>query len=155
MSYIKDTMLSPDEEVLFQVHKSWMHYLTRLFGFYILIVLSWVFLIANPLDIIPQQLLLPSNVGIIVLLIVYTISYYFILKSQEYVVTSSRVLTKEGIFSNDLYEIQKENIESIDIDQSLLGRIFSYGTLEINGTGNEDRRIVNIDKPIEFRKAIQ
>jgi hypothetical protein len=42
--------------------------------------------------------------------------------------------------------------ESIQINQSLLGRLCNYGSLQINGTGTAHTPITGIRSPLEFRR---
>ena len=46
-------------------------------------------------------------------------------------------------------------IESVNIDQSILGRILGYGTIHIIGTGGTKEAFPQIQKPLEFRKKFQ
>ena len=43
-------------------------------------------------------------------------------------------------------------IESVNIDQNILGRILGYGSIQIIGTGGTKETFINIKKPLEFRK---
>ena len=46
-------------------------------------------------------------------------------------------------------------IESVNVDQSVLGRILGYGDIYIVGTGGSKERFKYIQKPIVFRKRFQ
>jgi len=46
-------------------------------------------------------------------------------------------------------------IESVNVDQSILGRILGYGTIRIVGSGGTKEEFPNIRKPLEFRKKFQ
>jgi uncharacterized membrane protein YdbT with pleckstrin-like domain len=46
-------------------------------------------------------------------------------------------------------------IESVNVDQSFMGRILGYGSMTIIGTGGTREAFRNIRKPLEFRKAFQ
>ena len=39
-----------------------------------------------------------------------------------------------------------------NVDQGILGRIFNFGTIIVNGTGGSKTPIPNIDSPLEFRR---
>jgi uncharacterized membrane protein YdbT with pleckstrin-like domain len=43
-------------------------------------------------------------------------------------------------------------VETVNVDQSILGRILGYGTIRIVGTGGTNEVFENISHPIEFRK---
>ncbi len=47
-----------------------------------------------------------------------------------------------------------DKIESVDVDQSVFGRLFNYGTVTIHGTGTTLEPLRGIDRPIEFRNQV-
>jgi hypothetical protein len=47
-----------------------------------------------------------------------------------------------------------DKIESVIVDQSILGRIFDYGTVSIRGTGASIEQLKLISHAIELRNAI-
>ncbi|MBX9849846.1 MAG: PH domain-containing protein [Rhodocyclaceae bacterium] len=94
-------------------------------------------------------LLLPAfGLGLIFLATAY-IKY----KTTELAITNKRVIAKFGFISRRTVEINISKVESIQVDQSVLGRIFDFGTLLIAGTGVSQAPILGISKPMEFRKA--
>jgi hypothetical protein len=46
-------------------------------------------------------------------------------------------------------------IESVNVDQTVTGRILNYGSITIIGTGGTRETFHNISKPLSFRKAFQ
>jgi len=74
--------------------------------------------------------------------------------TSEFAVTSRRVIIKVGLISRRTVELRLEKIESIGVDQSILGRIFGYGTIVVNGTGGTHEPFRGIARPLEFRKAV-
>ena len=75
--------------------------------------------------------------------------------TDEFVITNKRVIIKTGLIKRDTLEMNLSKIESVHIDQSILGRILGYGTVRIVGTGGTLSSFSNIRKPIEFRKKFQ
>ena len=53
----------------------------------------------------------------------------------EIAVTNRRVIYKCGFISRTTAEMQMDKIESVEVDQSILGRILDYGKVTILGTG--------------------
>ena len=45
------------------------------------------------------------------------------------------MIYKTGLVQRDTTEINMAKIESVDVSQSILGRVFDFGTLTIRGTG--------------------
>ena len=46
-------------------------------------------------------------------------------------------------------------IESVNVDQGILGRILGYGTIRIVGSGGTKVSFPSIKNPLEFRKKFQ
>src|ERR1700758_2576397 len=74
--------------------------------------------------------------------------------TTELAVTDHRVIYKSGLLSRHTIEMNRDKVESVDVDQSLLGRIFGYGTVIVRGTGGSLGPIRNIGDPLTFRSHI-
>lgn len=85
------------------------------------------------------------------------ILFYIWLKNRctEFVVTNKRVISKTGIISRKTHEISLKKIESMHVEQSIVGRFLNYGRLKISGTGVHNAAFDNISDPLEFRQEIQ
>ncbi len=75
--------------------------------------------------------------------------------SDEFVITSKRIICKTGIFSRRTLEMNLNKIESVNVDQSIMGRMFGYGTITIIGTGGTKESFPDIGSAVEFRKKFQ
>jgi len=78
---------------------------------------------------------------------------YIRLKSTEIAVTTKRLIVKYGFIRRTTIEIALNRVESIQVDQSILGRMLDFGTLVVSGTGSSHTPIVGIDEPMSFRRA--
>ena len=74
--------------------------------------------------------------------------------TTELAVTDHRVIYKSGLLSRHTIEMNRDKVESVDVDQSLLGRILGYGTVVVRGTGGSLEPIRNIGDPLSFRSHI-
>jgi uncharacterized membrane protein YdbT with pleckstrin-like domain len=74
--------------------------------------------------------------------------------TTELAVTDHRVIYKSGLLSRHTIEMNRDKVESVDVDQTLLGRIFGYGTIIVRGTGGSLEPIRNIGDPLSFRSHI-
>ena len=74
--------------------------------------------------------------------------------TTELAVTNHRVIYKSGLLSRHTIEMNRDKVESVDVDQSLLGRIFGYGTVVVRGTGGSLEPMRNIGDPLSFRTHI-
>jgi uncharacterized membrane protein YdbT with pleckstrin-like domain len=78
---------------------------------------------------------------------------YVRLKTTELAITTKRVIVKHGFIRRRTIEININKVESIQVDQEILGRLFNFGTLVIGGAGNPQAPIDGISAPMEFRRA--
>jgi uncharacterized membrane protein YdbT with pleckstrin-like domain len=74
--------------------------------------------------------------------------------TTEIDVTDRRVVYKRGFINRHTVEMNMDKVESVDVDQSLLGRILDYGDVTINGTGEGWETLRGIGAPIELRNQI-
>jgi len=129
MSYIKDS-LSDGEEVsnLFKFH--WVQWL-----------MFWIWILLG----VPTV-----GLGWIVAL------WYLIkIKTTEMGVTNKRAILKTGFISRNTEEMRLSSIETVEIDQSIFGRLLGYGSVKITGRGFSDVKFVSVDKPLEVKKKIE
>lgn len=73
----------------------------------------------------------------------------------EFVITNKRIIIKKGWINKKTFELNLSKIESVNVDQGFIGRIFGYGTVRVVGTGGSSEIIENIKNPLEFRKKFQ
>jgi uncharacterized membrane protein YdbT with pleckstrin-like domain len=73
-------------------------------------------------------------------------------KSTELVITNKRVVTKFGFIRVSTVEINLRKIESIQVHQTILGRMCNYGSIVLSGAGNPQAPIPGISNPLMFRR---
>jgi uncharacterized membrane protein YdbT with pleckstrin-like domain len=74
--------------------------------------------------------------------------------STELAVTDRRVIFKRGLIRRHTVEMNMDKVESVDVDQSILGRIFNYGDVTVRGTGASIEPLRLIDDPLAFRSHV-
>jgi uncharacterized membrane protein YdbT with pleckstrin-like domain len=74
--------------------------------------------------------------------------------STEFAITDHRVIYKTGLLRRHTLEMNRAKVESVDVDQSLLGRVLGYGTIVVRGTGGSLEPIGNIADPLAFRSRL-
>ena len=71
----------------------------------------------------------------------------------EYVVTNKRVVLKSGILSRDALELMLNKCEGLRISQSIMGRIFGFGSILVT-TGGVTNSFKFVANPTKFRNEI-
>lgn len=72
---------------------------------------------------------------------------------SDYVVTNKRVILKTGVVSRKAVDLVLAKCEGLHIKQSVLGRIFNYGTITVT-TGGATSSYPFIADPLAFRREI-
>jgi uncharacterized membrane protein YdbT with pleckstrin-like domain len=73
--------------------------------------------------------------------------------TTELAITNKRVIAKFGLISRTTIEINLQKIESIQVNQGILGRIFNFGSVIVSGAGNPQAPVPGISSPLNFRRA--
>lgn len=79
---------------------------------------------------------------------------YLVIKTTEIALTNQRIIVKKGFIQRDTKEVPLDRVESIELNQTVLGRIFNIGSISINGTGGMNSPMKCIGKPMDFKKAV-
>ena len=72
----------------------------------------------------------------------------------EIAVTNRRIIYKKGLIRRQTNEMNMDKVESVQIDQSILGRMLDYGNVTILGTGEGFETLRTIASPMELRNSI-
>jgi len=88
---------------------------------------------------------------------IFTLTIYAWLKRwlSEFVITNRRIVIKEGFIARRTFEMNLSKIETVNVDQTVMGRLLNFGSITIIGTGGTKETFHNIAKPMAFRKAFQ
>lgn len=136
--YAKHNLLN-SEQILYEAKFHWFVYMPALLFFGLIVVF-------------PLETMYVAS--LVVIGILALIRSWIIKLSTEFVVTNMRVIVKTGLIARNTIELNHRNVESVSLDQGILGRIFGFGTLTLNGTGAGTSPIPWIDNPLEFRKQV-
>ncbi len=150
MSYVEKHLI-PNETVLYFTRLSRIVYLKAVLV--LLIGIGFAVWAAQGLDR-DNPLYVVAGLVFLVGLTLFLFAYIRRL-SSEFAVTDKRVIIKVGLVSRRSIEILLTKVEAITVDQTLLGRIFGYGSITIIGTGGTHELFHLIGDPLEFRRQSQ
>ena len=153
MSYISNN-LKNNEKLIFKSSQSIksLFFWSFIFGFIglVLVLLKGFVIIMGV-----------SPTGYNLYLIYWSVLLFFVIKNlityftTEYGITNTRVISKQGLIRRDIEEINLSSIESINVNQSIIGRILNYGTIIVSGRGTSKVIFKDIDNVVEVRKLIK
>jgi uncharacterized membrane protein YdbT with pleckstrin-like domain len=167
MSYVKDNLM-PNEKVLFtaRVHPAVflpsivMLVLTIALFIYGLSTAAIVSKAGSP----PPEITATAMMGSVLLcfsgvLFVYSIllglQAIIIMFTTEFAVTNRRVIAKTGFIRRHTLEMLLPKIESVSVNQNILGRLLNFGTVTVTGTGGTKESFRAIIEPIGVRNKFQ
>jgi uncharacterized membrane protein YdbT with pleckstrin-like domain len=157
MSYVERNLI-PGEKLIYRTGVHW----SVLFGPAILsavIAAAGIAILAYRDDIAARGVPVEGvEIAGAVLVVVAAVSFgYRVVKKNatEIAITDKRVIIKTGLASRRSLEIMLAKVESIGIDETMMGRVLGYGTVVIHGTGGTPEPFRKIAHPSEFRMAVQ
>ncbi len=148
-----DDILQPGEKVLYSTNAHWIFFAPAI----LLWILAAVFLALSGMvpPGSPLMLVCWALAAIVALVALYkTVTAWFHRWTTETDVTSLRVVHKTGFINRKTFEMSLDKIESVDVNQSIAGRVFGYGDVTIMGVGKSEEKLDMVTSPIAFRNAI-
>jgi uncharacterized membrane protein YdbT with pleckstrin-like domain len=148
-----DEILQPGEKVLYSTNAHWIFYLPAIGAWIVVAILLILSAITTAMPAL--VLLCWAAAAVVAIVALYlTIKGWFHRFTTETDVTNMRVVHKTGFIKRRSFEMALDKIESVDVDQSILGRMLNYGDVTVNGVGEGREKIRTIASPLAFRSAI-
>jgi uncharacterized membrane protein YdbT with pleckstrin-like domain len=151
MSYVR-SVLQPGENVRYATDIHWIVYLP---GLLLLILAAVVYWFGHRPVAVGAAFIWDVLAGVVLLAAaVWLFIGWFRRWTTEIAVTDRRIIYKRGFIRRDTVEMHLDKVESVDVEQSILGRIMNYGDISIHGTGAGIEDLKNIGSPIAFRNHV-
>ncbi len=147
MSYV-DRILEPGEQVRYRTTISWTVHSNGIWVALVALACAylafkfnawWLYIVTGALAAIALALFLHG---------------LLIRATTEIAVTDRRIIFKRGLFRRHTVEMNMQKVESVDVDQTLLGRLFDYGDVTVRGVGSSFKRLKLIDAPLRLRTTV-
>jgi uncharacterized membrane protein YdbT with pleckstrin-like domain len=147
-----DDIVQPGEKVLYSTNAHWIFYLPAIAAWIVAILLFLLSRQTTTEGIMLMWLSAAAVVGIVALY--WTAKAWFHRWTTETDVTNMRVVHKTGFIKRRTFEMSLDKVESVDVNQSILGRILNYGDVTVRGVGEGAETIKTIASPLDFRNHI-
>ncbi len=157
MAYL-DRLLAPGERVVVRTRRHAV-VLLRNVGAALFLTLAGLFLAVYVGGVgrfpEPARMWAWGGVGLAVVGLLIALPAWLRWRSEEYLVTDRRVIQLEGVLSKRVLDSNLEKINDVRLSQSLAGRLFGFGTIEIL-TASETgmNRLDQVPRPLEFKSAM-
>src|SRR6478609_5859190 len=160
MSYV-NSVLQPGERVIMRGHLHWIVYWQAI----LFLVLGIALVASEPAGAWNGMLRSATAIAFGVLFVLSAAHAWFDRWITEIAVTDRRIIYKRGFINRHTEEMNMDKVASVDVDQSILGRMLDYGTIHVLGTGGSqspDRvdtargieHLHRVAAPIALRNAI-
>ena len=151
MKYVEQ-VLQPGETVTYATSLHWLVYLRAI----LLLILVMLVLVAAASVKEPTATLALQIIALLLGLLALVSGLDALIRrsTTELAVTDRRVIYKTGIFQRHSMEMNRSKVETVGVNQSILGRILGYGTVVVRGTGGSFEPIPFIGDPLAFRSHI-
>ncbi|WP_441239176.1 PH domain-containing protein [Bradyrhizobium sp. 930_D9_N1_4] len=147
-----DEILQPGERVLYSTNAHWIFYFPAILAW---IVAVGLLVLSGQTTINELRILCFVVSGVVALAALFwTVKGWFHRFTTETDVTNLRVVHKTGFIKRRTFEMALDKVESVDVNQTILGRILNYGDVTINGVGEGRETIRTIASPLAFRSSI-
>ena len=153
MRYV-EAILEPGEKVVFETRLSWTLYGPAIAYALIALALPLAASTVPALTLGVSYAIFVVSALIAVAALVSFVRAWFRRWTTEIAVTDRRVVLKRGFVRRHTVEMNMQKVESVDVDQTQLGRFFNYGTVTIRGTGSTLESLRMIDRPLKLRSTI-
>jgi uncharacterized membrane protein YdbT with pleckstrin-like domain len=150
MKYVEE-ILSPGEQIMTASRLHWIVFLDPI----AFVVIGAVLVVYS--SIVPDSpvLGLPYlSLVVIALGILSEGQAVVVYQTTEFAITNKRIIAKSGWLHRKSRDILLGKVESINVDQTFLGRLLGYDSLMIIGTGGTKEFFPNIARVIDFQSAI-
>jgi uncharacterized membrane protein YdbT with pleckstrin-like domain len=147
-----DEILQPGEQVLYSTNAHWVFYLPAIALWLVAAALLVLSRLTATDSVVMLCLALASIVALVALY--WTVKAWFHRLTTETDVTNRRVVHKTGFIKRRTFEMALDKVESVDVNQSIAGRLLNYGNVTIMGVGEGKETIRTIAEPLAFRNAI-
>ena len=164
MSYARN-LLSRGEEVVYESRQHWFAVVARTIIWILVAIVAIaivIFLVTGERPFGGETVDgVLTTVGFVALIgtLLYIGFVVWDWRNQEWLITTRRVIRAEGVLNKSVTDTSLEKINDARLDQSVFGRIFGFGTLDILTAaeevgGNSISDFPMIAGPVAFKKAM-
>jgi len=156
LTYVEQN-LTPGEQVLYKTGLHWIVLFWPVF-FAALFALPGLFiLIGSIFNLRDKDAGGMAIAGLLWLIVAGALVLFGYLrrKATEIAVTNKRIVIKTGLLNRRTFELLLSKVESIGVEEGLLGRTLGYGLAVVRGTGGTPEPFKNVVLPQELRRQVQ
>jgi uncharacterized membrane protein YdbT with pleckstrin-like domain len=147
--------LNANETVALDMHPQWMFFAEPAFSLLGSIVLGVVVLAKTDSGTNARKVLGIVALALLVVTALWLIGRYLKWLTTNFVITSQRIIFRQGVFAKHGIEIPLERVMNVNFNQTLFERIFGAGDLLIESGGEDgQQRFTDISRPAKVQNLV-
>jgi uncharacterized membrane protein YdbT with pleckstrin-like domain len=148
MSYVAK-VLQPGEQVVHVGRLHWIMYLPA-----IVVLCVGLAVLAVPSTSDNRAIIYIISAVLVLIAALSAFRAWFRQFTTEIAVTDRRIIYKTGFIARHTAEMNMHRVETVAVEQGIIGRLLSYGTVHIRGTGAGIENLTMVANPLALRSAI-
>jgi uncharacterized membrane protein YdbT with pleckstrin-like domain len=147
--------LNANETIALDMHPHWWYFAEPAWSLAGSIVLGIVVLVKTDSETNAGKVLLPLSIALLVLTAIWLIVRYLKWLTTNFVITSNRLIFRQGIVAKSGIEIPLERVNNVNFNQSVFERVLGAGDLLIESGGEDgQQRFTDIRHPDRVQNLI-
>lgn len=147
-----ERVLQPGETIAYRAHLHWIIYALGLV-FVLIAVVAAVAAVALKDETVRIGLMLAALIALTIGLF-HIVRAWLVAANTEIIVTTRRIIYKTGFISRSTVEMNLDKVESVLVQQGLLGRMLDFGAVIIRGVGAGLEPVANVAAPLQLHRHV-
>lgn len=148
-----EKVLQPGETITYRARLHWIVYLGGIVLVLAAVILALLAAALRAGDTVRLGLMLAALIALFLGLF-QMLRAWFVAGNTEIVVTNRRLIYKTGFVARDTVEMNLDKVESVLVEQTLLGRMLDFGTVIVRGVGSGLEPIDRVAAPLQLHRNI-
>jgi len=150
MAYV-EKVLQPEETVIYKTTVHWFVYLQATLWAILALI---AFIVSFRFDVTGALVMSWIAVACLACAILLAVLAWVRRITTELAITSRRIIFKAGLLKRTTFEMNRSSVESVGVEQTVMGRLLGYGRVDLKGTGASAQQLPLIHDPLRFRSHI-
>ena len=147
-----EKVLQPGETIVYRAHLHWIVYLAGIVLVIAAVILA-LLAVALPGDALRLGLMVAALIALFLGLF-QMLRAWFVVANTEIIVTNRRLIYKTGFIARDTVEMNLDKVESVLVEQTLVGRMLGFGRVIVRGVGAGLEPIDRVAAPLRLHLNI-
>lgn len=148
-----EKVLQPGETIAYRARLHWIAYLGGIVLVLAAVILALLAVALPGGDAVRLGLMLAALIALFLGLF-QMLRAWFVVANTEIIVTNRRLIYKTGFIARDTVEMNLDKVESVLVEQTLLGRMLDFGRVIVRGVGSGLEPMDRIAAPLELHRNI-